>query len=121
MEPLGALDEAATRYARAVTAAVAAVALDDLVGVYLYGSGATGRFVPGRSDVDLAVIVRDWVEPGRAHDLIAAARAVRRPRSGKGLDLWVVPQAESGAPRPDPRYVAWVLTAIDSELIGGPE
>ncbi|MFB4317351.1 glycosyltransferase [Actinomadura sp. 21ATH] len=121
MEPLGALDDAAARYARAVAAAVASAAPDDVVGTYLYGSGATGRFVPGRSDVDLAVVLRDFVGPDRGRDLLAEATAVRRPRSVKGLDLWVLPRAEARRPRPDPRYVGWALTAIDSELVGGPD
>ncbi|GAA1553014.1 hypothetical protein GCM10009789_03190 [Kribbella sancticallisti] len=121
MELLGALDDAATRYARSVSAAVAAETLGDLLGVYLAGSGATGRFVPGRSDLDLFVVLRDWVPAERGRALLAAARAVRRPRSVKGLDLWVVPESETREPRADPRYVAWALTAIDSELIGGAE
>ena len=118
---LGALGDDVARYARTVAAAVAGVALDDLVGVYLYGSGSTGRFVPGRSDIDLGVVLRDWVDPARGHTLATAARAVRRPRAAKGLDLWVAPQSEVRRPKPDPRYVTWILTAIDSELTGGPD
>ncbi len=120
-EVVGALDVSATRYARAVTAAIASVAGADLVAVHLYGSGATGRFLPTRSDLDLVVLVADWLDAARAHDLVAQARAVRRPRSVKGLDLWVVPQAEAAAPRADPRYCAWILTSIDSEIVAGPQ
>jgi len=119
VDTIGALDQAGTRYARAVTEAVSALAANDLVGVYLYGSGATGRFVPTRSDLDLFVVLRDWIDPARGRDILSAARAVRRPRSVKGLDLWLVPLSEPTAPSPDPKYVAWALTSIDSEVIGG--
>jgi len=121
VEAIGALDVAATRYARAVTAALGSVAGEDLVAVYLYGSGATGRFIPTRSDLDLIVVVNDWLDSARAHELVAEARAVRRPRSVKGLDLWVLPRAEAEAPRADPRYCAWILTSIDSEIVAGPQ
>lgn len=119
-EVVGALDVSATRYARAVTTALASVAGDDLVAVLLCGSGATGRFVPTRSDLDLVVLVADWLNADRAHELVAEARAVRRPRSVKGLDLWVLPQAEAASRRADPRYCAWILTSIDSEIVSGP-
>jgi len=120
-EVIGALDVPASGYARAVTAALASVAGDGLVAVYLYGSGATGRFIPTRSDLDLIVLAGDWLDSAQAHDLVAEARAVRRPRSVKGLDLWVLPQSEAQTPRADPRYCAWILTSIDSEIIGGPQ
>ena len=118
-EVIGALDVAASRYARAVTAALASLAGDDLVAVYLYGSGATGRFIPTRSDLDLVVLTGDWLDSAQARDLVAGARAVRRPRSVKGLDLCVLPQSEAQTPRADPRYCAWILTSIDSEIISG--
>jgi hypothetical protein len=118
-EAIGALDVAASRYARAVSTALASVAGTELVAVYLYGSGATGRFIPTRSDLDLIVLVRDWLDSAQAHELVAEARAVRRPRSVKGLDLWVLPRSEAEAPRADPRYCAWILTSIDSEIVAG--
>jgi len=121
MATTGALDDSGSAYARAVVGAVAAVALDDLVGIYLYGSGATGRFVPGRSDLDLGVVTRGWLDPGRTRELVGAARAVRRPRSVRGLDLWVAPSSEPAAPSADPHFSAWVLTSIDSELLSGPD
>ena len=120
-ELIGALDLPASRYAVAVTAALASAAGDELVAVYLYGSGATGRFIPTRSDLDLIVVVRDWLDPARAHELVDAARVVRRPRSVKGLDLWVLPRSEAEAPVADPKYCAWILTSIDSEIVAGPD
>jgi hypothetical protein len=36
---------------------------DDLVGVYLHGSGATGCFNPDRSDIDLLVVSRQTLAP----------------------------------------------------------
>jgi hypothetical protein len=120
-ESIGALDVPASRYARAVTAALASVAGDDLVAVYLYGSGATGQFIPARSDLDLIVLVSDGLDSAQARELVAEVRAVRRPRSVKGLDLWVLPRSEAQAPRADPRYCAWILTSIDSEIISEPQ
>lgn len=120
-EAIGALDVAASRYARAVVVALASRAGAGLVAVYLYGSGATGRFIATRSDLDLIAVTDGWPEIAVAHDMVAAARAVRRPRSVKGLDLWVLPREEAAASRPDPRYAAWILTSIDSEIVAGPQ
>lgn len=36
---------------------------DDLIGVYLHGSGATGCFNPDRSDIDLLVVSRQTLAP----------------------------------------------------------
>jgi len=118
---LGVLAEPAAQYARALARVAAQVVAEDLAGVYLYGSGATGPFAPGRSDLDLVVVVRDWLDDEQVGLLLERLRQVRRPRSVKGLDLWVVPAAAAAVQQPTPGFVAWILTAIDSELIGGPE
>lgn len=122
-EPIsaGGLDADSTRYAHAVHAAVAGELGDELVGLYLYGSAATGSYVGGQSDVDALVVVRDWLDPVRVRRLLDRVLAVPRSSAVKGLDMWIVPADAARAARPDPPFVAWLLTAIDSELVGGPE
>lgn len=49
---------------------------NNLVGIYLFGSLSYGDFVPGRSDIDLLVVVKDAVSPsvfkqlGEMHQLL---------------------------------------------------
>jgi hypothetical protein len=70
---------------------------DDLVGVYLAGSGALGGYIHGRSDVDVAVVVRSPLDRARKEELVASLRheALRCP--ARGLELVVYAQG-SGVP-----------------------
>jgi hypothetical protein len=52
------LDEATSAYVRDATARLRGLLSDDLIGVYLMGSGAMGGFDPRTSDVDMAAVVR---------------------------------------------------------------
>jgi hypothetical protein len=51
------LDEATYDYVREVTDRLRALLQEDLVGVYLIGSGSMGGFDPRHSDVDIAAVV----------------------------------------------------------------
>ena len=65
---------------------------DRLVGTYLHGSAALGGFVPGRSDIDLLVVVDGPVDgPGLGDALVAAAE----PWPGRGIGDWN-PQRRNG-------------------------
>ena len=54
---------------------------EDLLGIYLYGSLATGDYLPGVSDIDLAVVLqqeindRQFADLNRLHNAIVAAAA----------------------------------------------
>ncbi len=53
------------------------VALEgDLVGVYLFGSAATGAFEPGISDVDTVVVLRSDLDPRQLSELAVLHRDV---------------------------------------------
>jgi hypothetical protein len=92
------------RYAEQVAERLAAALGDDLLGVYVIGSGALGDWIPGRSDIDVLAICerppanRDAVIdplrhaalpcPARALELVVYTRdAVSAPRLGVGFEL----------------------------------
>jgi len=71
---------------------------DDLVGVYLTGSGALGGYIHGRSDVDVAVVVRNPLAREKKEELVAALRHEAFPCPARGLELVVYAQ---GRPLPE--------------------
>lgn len=80
---------------------------DRLVGTYLHGSAALGGFVPGRSDIDLLVIVDGPVDgPGLADALVASAEQC----PGRGIELSVVDAAVATRPVPPWPFVVHVTT-----------
>ncbi|MDQ3823149.1 MAG: nucleotidyltransferase domain-containing protein, partial [Actinomycetota bacterium] len=116
---MGTLDTASASYAQAVRAALLGELGDDLVGVCLYGSAATGAYVHGQSDVDMLVVVRDHLAPERIRSLLDALHATPRPTAVRGLDVWVVPLRSAREPCAEPAFDCWLLTSIDRELIAG--
>jgi len=71
---------------------------DELVGVYLAGSGALGGYVHGRSDVDVAVVARHALDRAKKDALIASLRHETLPCPARGLELVVYAQ---GKPLPE--------------------
>jgi hypothetical protein len=71
---------------------------DELVGVYLAGSGALGGYLHGRSDVDVAVVARNPLERAQKEELVAALRHEALPCPARGLELVVYVQ---GKPLPE--------------------
>jgi hypothetical protein len=71
---------------------------DELVGVYLAGSGALGGYVHGRSDVDVAVVARNPLARETKEALVAALRHEAFPCPARGLELVVYAQ---GNPLPE--------------------
>jgi hypothetical protein len=62
---------------------------DELVGVYLAGSGALGGYVHGRSDVDVAVVTSGSLDRETKGGLVAALRHEALPCPARGLELVV--------------------------------
>ncbi|MGF1648499.1 MAG: glycosyltransferase, partial [Kineosporiaceae bacterium] len=120
MTPAGRIHEAVARYVEDVAGAARAALDNELVGVYAYGSAAGDAFVPGRSDVDVMVVVRQQPGDGVLDELLGQVRRVRRPWAARGLDLCVVPEAQARSGSAAPRLAAWILTSIDSEIRDGP-
>jgi hypothetical protein len=65
---------------------------NELVGVYLAGSGALGGYVHGRSDVDVAVVTGAPLEHALKEELAAALRHEALPCPARGLELVVYAQ-----------------------------
>ena len=70
---------------------------DDLVGAYLAGSGALGGYIDGRSDVDVALVVRKPLDRAMKDELVASLRHEAFPCPARGLEL-VVYAHGSGVP-----------------------
>jgi hypothetical protein len=70
---------------------------DELVGVYLAGSGALGGYIDGRSDVDVALVVRRPLDRAKKEELVAALRHEAFPCPARGLELVIYAQG-SGVP-----------------------
>ena len=72
---------------------------DDLVGVYAGGSYALGGYEPGRSDLDVAAVVRTGLDEGVVERLVAAVRNEALPVPARKLELVVYGQeaARSGS------------------------
>jgi hypothetical protein len=61
----------------------------ELVGVYVGGSYALGGYEPGRSDLDVAVVVRERLAPGFAERIVAAVGHESLPCPARKLELVV--------------------------------
>jgi len=104
------LDPESAVYVEAVASRLRGVLGEDLIGVYLHGSGALGDFTPERSDVDvLAVSSRAlYAEEKRriAEDLKESAL----PCPAVGLELHVVLSGALREPSVAPRFELRVTT-----------
>lgn len=70
-----------------------AILADDLVGVYAGGSFALGDYEPGRSDLDVAAVVRRPLERATKDAIVAALRHEALPCPARGLELVVYSKA----------------------------
>jgi hypothetical protein len=91
-------------YLQALAGAVRAVLGRALLGVYAGGSWALGGYVPGRSDLDVAVVVHDRLGDERAAALVAAARHEALPCPARGLELVVYTREVAAAGGGDPGF-----------------
>jgi hypothetical protein len=99
--------EAAARFAQALAGACAAVLGEAVAGVILHGSLALGDYVPGRSDVDLLVVVDDPLGDAR-FDALTQAMASRRPEAPGPVDLRLVTRQVAASPTPAPPMDAYL-------------
>ena len=93
MDVAAYLDELVARVRRAAAA--------ELVGAYAGGSYALGAYAPGRSDLDVAVVVRDAASRALKEGLVAALRHEVLPCPARGLELVVYREAVVRAPALD--------------------
>jgi hypothetical protein len=66
---------------------------EPLVGVYAGGSLSLGAYEPGRSDIDVAVVVEGRLERAVKEELVAALRDEALPCPARGLELVVYSRA----------------------------
>jgi hypothetical protein len=77
---------------------------DDLIGAYAAGSLALGAYVPGRSDVDVALVSVDALDPDRKHVLVARLRHEVLPCPARGLELVTYRRAVAASGTPEPGF-----------------
>lgn len=86
------------------------VASDALIGVYVHGSAVLGDFLPGQSDLDVLVVVRDGTDEAVIAP-ITATLAADRPSTAIGIEASTVDAADASRARPPWRFRSHVTTA----------
>lgn len=113
------MDDEVNAYARAVTAAAQDVEGVVLVGSYLHGSAVLGGFVPGRSDIDLLLVLEGPTAQPVAQTLGEVLISVASC-PGAGLEASVVAQAAAKVPAPPwPFVVHATSTPGDRKVVVG--
>jgi streptomycin 3"-adenylyltransferase len=106
--------------AEEIATELAGVADGGLVAVYLHGSAVLGGWVPGRSDVDLLIVVEDATSEATASSMEGA---IVRFRPGHLTDQWpalnletsIVTAAAARDPGPPWAFLRHVVTAAGGE------
>jgi hypothetical protein len=80
---------------------------ETVAGVILHGSLTLDDYLPGRSDVDLLVVVQDPLTDAQLAALIEAL-AGHRPRAPGSVDLRVVTRQVAASPTPAPPMEAYL-------------
>jgi hypothetical protein len=99
--------EAALRFANELARACTKALGETVAAVILHGSLTLGDYVPGRSDVDLLVVIED--PPSDAQlGALTEAMASRRARAPGPVDLRVVTRPVAASPTPAPPLEAYL-------------
>jgi hypothetical protein len=105
--PAIASPEAALRFAEALARACAVALGRAVAGVILHGSLTLGDYLPGRSDVDLLVVVDEPLSDAQLAALIEAMAS--RPAEAPGpVDLRLVTRQVAASPTPAPPMEAYL-------------
>ena len=104
-------------WAQALTRAVGALLKARLSGAYLHGSGALGGFVPGRSDIDLLLVV-DRPLAGPAARALAATLTCVPACPGSGLECSVLTREQAKDPAGG-RFELHVCTGVGAKVVEG--
>jgi Domain of unknown function (DUF4111)/Nucleotidyltransferase domain len=99
--------EEALRFAATLAGSCAAALGPAAAGVILHGSLTLDDYVPGRSDVDLLVVVDDPLTDAQAAAL-TEAMASPRPEAPGPVDLRVVTRQAAASPTPAPPLEAYL-------------
>ncbi|MFL5893425.1 MAG: nucleotidyltransferase domain-containing protein [Solirubrobacterales bacterium] len=100
---LGVNRGAESNYLAAVREQLRAVLDERVIGVYAGGSYALGDYLPGRSDLDIAVVVPDPLSQDRAEAAVSELRHESLPCPARRLELvvYLAETARSGSAAPD--------------------
>jgi predicted nucleotidyltransferase len=105
--------EAALRFANELARACTKALGETVAAVILHGSLTLGDYVPGRSDVDLLVVIED--PPSDAQlGALTEAMASRRARAPGPVDLRVVTRQVAASPTPAPPLEAYLRLTLTS-------
>jgi Domain of unknown function (DUF4111)/Nucleotidyltransferase domain len=105
--------EEASRFAGTLAGSCAAALGPAVAGVILHGSLTLGDYVPGRSDVDLLVVVDDPLSDAQVAAL-TEAMASRRWEAPGPVDLRLVTRQVAASPTPAPPMEAYLRLAPTS-------
>src|SRR6266536_1587533 len=94
------MDTDVQRYLADLLDAAHAALGSNLIGAYAAGSIAFDAYLPGRSDVDVALVCEESLDPERRLDLISRLRHEALPCPARGLELVLYRRevAQSGTP-----------------------
>ncbi len=87
---------------------------DRVVAVILHGSLVLGDFMPGRSDIDVLVVVERPLNDGGLK-VVRAAVVARRENAPGGIDVRVVTRAAAASPTQEPAMELYVGLHGDEE------
>jgi hypothetical protein len=114
----GSTDEA-VRFAEAFSHACAGAIGETVAGVILHGSLTLGDYLPGRSDVDLLVVVDHPLTDAQL-DALTGVAAAHRAQAPDRVDLRVVTSQVATAPTPAQLIgevpADWVVAVGDAQL-----
>ncbi|MGY0008193.1 nucleotidyltransferase domain-containing protein, partial [Micromonospora sp. I033] len=98
------MDDDVRRYLDELVGRARAVLGDDLIGAYAAGSVGLGAYQPGRSDVDVALVVAGPVADAAKRALVDRLRHEALPCPARGLELVVYRRDVAGAGGPEPGF-----------------
>jgi predicted nucleotidyltransferase len=105
--PAAASAEEALRFAEALAQSCAGALGETVAGVILHGSLTMGDYLPGRSDVDLLVVVDEPLSDAHVAALTDAVGAYRPQAPGR-VDLRVVTRQVAASPTPAPPMEVYI-------------
>jgi hypothetical protein len=98
------VDAAVQRYLTELVGAARGVLHDNLIAAYAGGSVALDAYVPGVSDVDVALVCEEAVDEDRQRGLVSMLRHEALPCPARGLELVVYRRAVTQAGTPEPAF-----------------
>lgn len=108
--------DAERAYLAELTSRLQAVLGSDLVGIYAGGSYALGGYEPGRSDLDVAAVVRHSLAEGMAERIVETVRPETLPCPARKLELVVYSAAAAQSGSIEPAFELNLNTGANEPL-----